>query len=364
MNQRQRQIIGAISFILFIVLLWYVRSLVVYFVISSVLALIGRPLMNLLEKVRIKDFHLPTWARALVVLSTFILFIVGLFSLLTPLIAQGVEIISNIEIKKVWEGLEPLRNDIVAFLQRFNLEASLLNDRSALEGPLAELLQVTDISSFMGGIIGTFGGVVVALFSISFITFFLLKDEYILTQIVFSLTPEKHMEPMKRVLTNSQRLLSRYFIGLLIQISVITLLLTIGLSIFGVKYALTIAFFAGIFNLIPYIGPIIGGTFALLMSLLLNVELGFAESSGLLAIQVMGTFVVVQLFDNIISQPVIFSNSVMAHPLEIFLVISVAGTIGGVVGMIVAIPLYTLIRIVAKEFLTGFKVVQNLTTRL
>ena len=78
----------------------------------------------------------------------------------------------------------------------------------------------------------------------------------------------------------------------------------------------------------------------------------------------MGTFLVVQLCDNIIFQPVIFSNSVLAHPLEIFLVISVAGTLAGIPGMILAIPLYTLIRVVAKEFLAGFKLVENLTTRL
>jgi predicted PurR-regulated permease PerM len=364
MNQRTRQIIGGISVILFMVLLWYVRSLVVYFICSAVLALVGRPLMNLFHKIQIRGKHIPSWLRALMVLTTFIVFLVGLFSLLTPLIAQGVEIISNIEVKKVWEGLEPLRADAVAFLERYNLEAEALNNRTSLEAPLSELLQVTDISSFMGGILGTFSGIVVALFSISFITFFLLKDDFILTQMVYSLTPEKHMESMKRVLSNSQRLLSRYFIGLLIQISVVTLMLTIGLSIFGVKYALTIGFFAGIFNLIPYIGPIIGGTFALLISLLLNVELGFADHTGVLAAQVLGTFTAVQLFDNIVSQPVIFSNSVLAHPLEIFLVISVAGTIGGVVGMIIAIPLYTLIRIVAKEFLTGFKVVRSLTTKL
>ena len=364
MNNRTRRIIGAISFLLFLVLLWYVRMLVVYFIISAVLALIGRPLMDLLEKVRIKDRSLPSWMRALLVLGTFIFLIVGLFSLLTPLIAQGVHIISNIELQSLWEGLEPARNDLIALVERYNLNSESLRDKANLEAPLSTLLQVTDVSAVMDGIIGTFSGLLVALFSILFITFFLLKDNYILTSMVYSLTPEKNMEQMKRVLSNSQRLLSRYFIGLVIQISLITLLLTIGLSVFGVKYALTIAFFAAIFNLIPYIGPIIGGGFALAISLLLNVELGFQASSLILASQVMGTFLVVQLCDNIIFQPVIFSNSVLAHPLEIFLVISVAGTLAGIPGLILAIPLYTLIRVVAKEFLAGFKLVENLTTRL
>ena len=364
MNNRTRRIIGVISFILFLVLLWFVRTLVVYFIISAVLALIGRPLMDLLEKVRIKDRHLPNWLRALAVLASFVFLIVGLFSLLTPLIAKGAQIISNIELKSLWEGLEPTRQNLIAFIERYNLNADALKNKANLEAPLSTLLKVTDISSVMDSIIGTFSGLIVAIFSILFITFFLLKDSYILTSIVYSITPEKSMESMKRVLSNSRRLLSRYFIGLVIQISLITLLLTIGLSIFGVKYALTIAFFAAIFNLIPYIGPMIGGAFALLISLLLNVELGFADSSLLLATQVMGTFIAVQLCDNIIFQPVIFSNSVLAHPLEIFLVISVAGTLAGIPGMILAIPLYTLIRIVAKEFLAGFKVVENLTTRL
>lgn len=364
MNNRTRRIIGIISFILFLVLLWFVRTLVVYFIISTVLALIGRPLMDVLQKVRIKDRHLPNWLKALTVLATFVFIIVGLFSLLTPLIAQGVQIISNIELKSLWEGLEPARHNLIATIERYNLNADALRNKANLEAPLSTLLKVTDLSSVMDSIIGTFSGLIVALFSILFITFFLLKDSYILTNMVYSITPEKSMESMKRVLSNSRRLLSRYFIGLVIQISLITLLLTIGLSIFGVKYALTIAFFAAIFNLIPYIGPMIGGTFALLISLLLNIELGFADSSLLLATQVMGIFIVVQLCDNIIFQPVIFSNSVLAHPLEIFLVISVAGTLAGIPGMIMAIPLYTLIRIVAKEFLAGFKVVENLTTRL
>ena len=196
MNNRTRRIIGVISFILFLVLLWFVRTLVVYFIISAVLALIGRPLMDLLEKVRIKDRHLPNWLRALAVLASFVFLIVGLFSLLTPLIAKGAQIISNIELKSLWEGLEPTRQNLIAFIERYNLNADALKNKANLEAPLSTLLKVTDISSVMDSIIGTFSGLIVAIFSILFITFFLLKDSYILTSIVYSITPEKSMESM------------------------------------------------------------------------------------------------------------------------------------------------------------------------
>jgi len=81
-------------------------------------------------------------------------------------------------------------------------------------------------------------------------------------------------------------------------------------------------------------------------------------------LKVASVFLIIQLLDNILFQPIIFSNSVNAHPLEIFLVISIGGTLGGIPFMILAIPGYTVLRIVAKEFLSEFKIVQDLTKRL
>ena len=71
-----------------------------------------------------------------------------------------------------------------------------------------------------------------------------------------------------------------------------------------------------------------------------------------------------QLVDNFFTQPVIFAGSVKAHPLEIFVLISIAGSLAGITGMMLAIPAYSLIRVVAKEFLSGFKVIQALTDEL
>jgi predicted PurR-regulated permease PerM len=75
----------------------------------------------------------------------------------------------------------------------------------------------------------------------------------------------------------------------------------------------------------------------------------------------MGTFAVSNLIDNIILQPWIYSSSVKAHPLEIFLVIMIAGSMAGVVGMVLAIPSYTVLRIIAKQFLSQSRVIQTIT---
>jgi len=75
-------------------------------------------------------------------------------------------------------------------------------------------------------------------------------------------------------------------------------------------------------------------------------------------------FIIAQLVDNFFSQPFIFSKSVKSHPLEIFLVIIIAGLISGIVGLIIAIPVYTAIKVIAKEFLSEYRVVNKLTEGL
>ena len=165
-------------------------------------------------------------------------------------------------------------------------------------------------------------------------------------------------------MSNTSKMLTRYFGGLVAQISIIAVLLSIGLSILGVENAFLIAFLASIFNVIPYVGPIIGGVLALTLTLTTNLDLDFNSEMLPLLGKIAIVFAIVQLLDNLLIQPIIFSNSVKAHPLEIFLVISIAGTLAGVTGMVLAIPAYTLIRIIAKEFLSGFKVVDSLTRNI
>ena len=146
-------------------------------------------------------------------------------------------------------------------------------------------------------------------------------------------------------------MVTRYSFGILFQITAIFALLAIGMSLIGVEGAVVLALCAAVFNLIPYVGPIIGAALGILLGMGQLYASGIADPSvqvNLLSSLYMlaGLFLIVQLLDNIVFQPLIFSNSVGAHPLEIFLVISIAGTLLGIGGMIVAVPVYSIGRII------------------
>jgi predicted PurR-regulated permease PerM len=198
-----------------------------------------------------------------------------------------------------------------------------------------------------------------------------LKEQGLFNTILSGVLPDKHEKNVFQAVSESSTMLIRYFIGVLAQVTTITIFVTITLSILGVKNALLIGFFAALMNIIPYVGPIIGAVFASVITISSNLELPFYPVAGAdqpalmyLLIKVFIVFGIMQLLDNFILQPNIFSKSVKAHPLEIFIIVLAGANIGGVVGMVLAIPAYTVVRVIAKVFLSEFKVVQSLTKGL
>jgi predicted PurR-regulated permease PerM len=132
-------------------------------------------------------------------------------------------------------------------------------------------------------------------------------------------------------------------------------LAAIGLSIFGIKYALTIALFAAVANLIPYLGPILGASFGIIVGISTGTELLTQQDYLFLVIKIASVFSIVQVVDNIFLQPLIFSKSVKAHPLEIFIVIFAGASLAGIPGMIIAIPVYTVLRVSFGELYSGYR---------
>ncbi|HRY99790.1 MAG TPA: AI-2E family transporter, partial [Bacteroidales bacterium] len=163
------------------------------------------------------------------------------------------------------------------------------------------------------------------------------------------------------ILTSTRYLLSRYFLGICLEILIMMTMITAFLTILGVKGALLIGFLGGLMNIIPYLGPVIGAILGVLIGASTQLSLGVYADLYVLIFKIVGSFSVAKLIDDMVLQPMIYSKSVKAHPLEIFLVIMIAGSLAGVPGMMLAIPSYTVLRIVAKEFLSGMRVVKKLT---
>jgi len=228
------------------------------------------------------------------------------------------------------------------------------------------VLEISKVSNLFGSVAGIFGNIFVALFSISFITFFFLKDGSLFGDTIALMVSAKHEDSVAHVLESIKNLLMRYFLGLFIEVTLVGVLVTTGLTIVGVgfSHAIVIGLFAGMMNVIPYIGPIIGAIFGMIVGLAINVNMEF-YTEILPILGYMGiVFVIVQIIDNVFFQPLIYSNSVNAHPLEIFLVILMAGSMAGIVGMVLAIPAYTIIRVIAKEFFNRYRIVKKITDKI
>ena len=347
--------------------LWYFSNILAYILVAAVLSLVGRPLVGLLGGVSIGRFRLPDGLSALIVLVLIWFVFFGFFRLFVPLIANEANELSQIDSQLLLEKLEKPIDKLERWYNDFNTGQ---DDWTSLEDSINEkiksVLNISMITNIFSSIVGLLGNAFIAIFSISFITYFFLKEKSIITDFVVLLVPQKHEQAIKNAMTSTRHLLMRYFVGLLAQATGILVMATIGMLIVGIDFSLavTIGLVMAVINVIPYLGPYLGGAIGIILGVANNLHLDFSAELLPMVLSMLAVVVVVQMVDNFVSQPLIFGTSVKAHPLEIFLVIIMAGTLAGIPGMILGIPIYTVIRVFAKEFLSRVRVVKKLTRKL
>jgi len=345
-------------------LAWRFSSILTYILISAILSFIGHPLVRTLDRVKIGNFKIPHVLSSLLTLLAIFTVIAALVSIFVPLIASQVSVISQIDFTQFQEWMSGPIDSLEEFLMRNNIVPHDTTLDVLVTQQVESLLDIATFQDLFSGLIGFTGSFFIGLFSTLFITFFFLKDEHLFFNGIILFVPKKYKENTGNALISIRKLLSRYFIGLFVEVTTMMTLISLGCTILGVEHALLIGFFGGMMNIIPYLGPIIGSLIGVTIGLTTNLSLGTYPEVLPDTIKILSTFAIANLIDNFVLQPWIYSTSVKAHPLEIFLVILVAGTIAGPLGMILAIPGYTVLRIIAKQFLNKFEVVQKLTERL
>ena len=322
------------------VLCYFFSSVLAYILLAFVVSLIGQPVFKLLKKIKIKGKSAPD---ALLAVITLII----IFALLFLLILQVIPVVSGI-----------LRDASLMNTQETMDAHNLINQANdwiirvipwvgedfdgvqMLIQKLSEVLDLSDIPAILGSVASAVAGLAVGLFSVLFISFFFTKDETLFGRIIGSLAPDTIEEKVKKTILDIERLLSRYFVGLIMEIFGVVVLDCLGLWLIariGFNYALGIAFIAGLLNIIPYVGPLIGEAIGVVLCLILKYGAGVGLNVNIwvFALIVLVIMLAVQLIDNFIYQPLIYSTSIKAHPLEIFIVLLIAGHIGGVVGMLI-----------------------------
>lgn len=367
MKATLRNILIFCGILILIGCVWFFRNIVVYILVSGVFSIIGRPLVDLFCRIRIKKWIFPRFLSALLTLSIIWGIIIIFFVIFIPLITRQIDAFSTIDSVKIVQILAEPLNKIENLFRVVNKDISQsLSIDDYIVGKVAGILNINMIQNFIGYLIGILGNVIIAIFSITFITFFFLKDQQLFFESILMWVPDKYVDNVTRALFSIKRLLTRYFIGIVIQSTCVMILVTIGMTIVGIDFqqALVMGLILGILNVIPYAGPWIGLFIAIIMGVASHINQDFSTVVIPLVYYMIIVEGIVHLIDNIVFQPVIFSNSVKAHPLEIFIVVLAAGFAAGIPGMIFGIPAYTVLRVFAREFFYNFKAVQKITSSL
>jgi len=362
-----RNILIFLAILLLLAGAWYFRNIVVYILVSGVLSIMGRPLVDIFCKLRIKKWALPRALGALLTLLIIWGVIVLFFMIFVPIVTHQINYFSTIDSEKIVQLIETPINKIENIFRSLNSKITEdLSLRDYFTSKVSQILSIDMIQDFLGSVISTVGNLLVAIFSISFITFFFLKDQHLFFESILMWVPDKYTENFTRALYSIKNLLTRYFIGIMIQSFCIMIMVDIGMTIAGIDFqqALVMGLIAGILNVIPYVGPWLGFFVSVTMGVASHITQDFATVVSPLVFYMTLVIVITQITDNIVFQPVIFSNSVRSHPLEIFIVVLAAGFAAGIPGMILGIPTYTVIRVFAREFLYNFKAVQKITSGL
>nr|WP_319400306.1 AI-2E family transporter [uncultured Carboxylicivirga sp.] len=350
-----------------IILLWYFRAIVSFILVSVVISLVIRPVFDMIKRIKIRKWQISNAISALLTVLVLWVFVFLFFRLSVPFIIKEIHFLSNVDIDVVFNKAEKLLANILEPLNHSDFGKSGIG---LIENQIKEtaitFFDFTQLRNLFTGVVGFLGGLFVFIFSVSFITFFFLKDEWLIISGLLLFFPAHYESALKHILASIKTLLRRYFIGVIIQIVLISIFVTLGFLIVGIEFqhAIIIGLFSGLINVIPYLGPLIGAFFGYLVGLIVYVQLGTPPDFLNYIIGIFLVYLIVQLLDNIVFQPFIFSSSVRAHPLEIFLIILMAGYIAGIPGMFLAIPVYTIIRVVAKEFFYNYKLVKRLTEHL
>lgn len=339
---------------LVIALLGYVFStILLYIIISLVLATLLKPLVNFIRHVQVFGLTVPRVVAVLLSIGLFFTVIVLLVTLFYPLLYSQLAVLSALKDDDLLIAFEKPLADLEAFLLRYKL---VNQDTGFLRKQLTTWhlnLTTTDAVTFINNVVEYTSGLFVGMVAVLFISFFLLYDRGILKRFFLGFVPNIYFEVVVTALVKIEKLLANYLTGLLLQIFSIFTFTALGMTIINHPYAITVAVFAAVANVVPYLGPVLAAVFAMAVGFA-QPDLASANDYLSFIVRVLIVEGAVKLIDDLVLQPIIFSKSVKAHPLELFVAIFAGASLGGIAGMVAAIPAYTILRVVLAEFYQNY----------
>lgn len=338
--------------------LYKISTVIIYCILAIVISLLLNPLVLFLRRKLKFNNTLAVITSLLVAL----LLISGFILLFVPLLLDQGKNLSLVDITALEKKYHVLLQNITLFLDTYNIDSKQVLESSKL----SSFSTFEFIPNFINSFLNTLGNFSVGFASVLFITFFILKERDVIYIKFEKLLPADQKDKIVNSVKKINHMLSRYFLGLVLQLVIIMILYLIVFLIFGIDNALIIALLCAVFNIVPYVGPLIATVVACLLVMTSGIGAGadFANETLPTTLFVFIGMSLVQVIDNNISSPLIFSKSTNSHPLEIFLVILMAGILFGITGMIIAVPFYTSLKVMGKEFFPENTIIKAFTKNL
>lgn len=335
----------------FVFLGWYFWDILIFMLISLALSFIGKPLMNLLGRITIKKKPFPVSLASAITLVVICTSVFLIFYFITPIIIKELSSLSQININSIGNEFSEWLNQLDPLLRKFGFLEAQEHCSDIIVSQLAINLSKFNISHLVNNTFGIAKATLIGIFSVLFMTFFALKDHGIFFRMIKEWIPIKYRSNFSNILNATGKQLSSYFIGVFSDMLIVCVIEIILCLIFKIPNALLIGVIGGLMNIIPFVGPIIACIIGVIISLvsLIPTEPASAILMSTM-IKVIAIFCATKLLDDFVFQPIIYGRRTQTHPLEIFIIILMAGSIGGVLAMIFAVPAYTVLRIVVKEF--------------
>lgn len=367
MRKYRKYIIGGAGVVILFLFCYYFFNIVWWLLLSAFIAALASPIVKLLDKIHIGKLCIPRWISAMTTVG-FIWLLIAIFCYFAiPFLASQVNQFKDIDIVRLQEGFNQPIQDIDRFIQSYPiLGMPDFSTEEVIVEKINDVINFSELNKFARNIGNTALSIFLGIFSITFFTYFFLKDTHLFRRGIMSLVPTTYEDKASRIFDKLPGLIKNYLHGIFFEMLSVTILITVGLLICRLSFGLSflIGIICGLLNIIPYLGPWIGAAIGVIFIGTANIELDFYAQTMPQVYCLLIVVVIVRLIDDFVFQPFFYSRSVNAHPLEIFIVIIVAGNLYGIVGMMLAIPVYTVIRVIAKEFFSEYKFVRQITKNI
>lgn len=313
-----------------IAILYVGQNVLIPLLLSVLFAILLRPVVLFLhEKLRFPD--------VLAVLVSVSLFVIVVLAIVFFISWQVSDIADDWN--KIKSNLTEHYHHIQKWVkQRFNIS---FNKQETYINKVTEKT-LEGNKELMGDTFSTFTGTLLNTILIPIYTFLILLYRELLTKFLYKLAGLKHKLTLTDILANIKTVVQSFIVGLLIEAGIITVMITCGLMLIGVEYALLLGVITALLNLIPYIGILIAGSITILATLVNSTSI-----SMIIGVIVLNSLV--QLIDNNIIIPKIVGNKVRINALASIVGVIVGGAIAGVAGMFLAIPIVAILKVIFEH---------------